>query len=255
MPRARNVKPSLYTNEDLAELPIAARYLFIGLWTMADRDGRLEYRPKRIKMTVFPADDLDIEPLLDGLAEQGLIVRYEVEGNALAWIPGFCKHQNPHPREAASTLPAYQGNTKAMPRHDQGNAFTGPARLNPDVLNPDSSSPKKDCAPQAAHRPCDGFKRFWIAYPRKENKQKAFEAWKRKGLEARADELIADVEARKARHRPWLDGVILHATTYINGSRWEDAIDETRRDNGGAGRETTREFAERMARYATGDQE
>jgi len=83
---------------------------------------------------------------------------------------------------------------------------------------------KKHCAPRAAH--ADGFARFWEAYPRKENKKKALEAWKRKGLEARADELIADVKARKARHRPWLDGVIVHATTYINGQRWEDAIDE-----------------------------
>ena len=61
MARARNIKPSFFTNEDLVELSFETRLLFIGLWTLADRAGRLEDRPKRIKMAVFPADSVDVE--------------------------------------------------------------------------------------------------------------------------------------------------------------------------------------------------
>jgi hypothetical protein len=122
MARARNIKPGIFTNEDLAELPIEARFLFVGLWTMADREGRLEDRPKRIKMTIFPADTIDVEPLLEGLHRMGLLIRYEVEGSAYIWIPGFTKHQKPHPREVASAIPPYLGTTQAAPRCDQGNA-------------------------------------------------------------------------------------------------------------------------------------
>ena len=61
MARARNIKPGFFRNADLAELPIEARLLFIGLWTIADREGRMEDRPKQIKMELFPADSLDCD--------------------------------------------------------------------------------------------------------------------------------------------------------------------------------------------------
>ena len=143
MARARNIKPSIYVNEELAELPIAARWLFVGLWTMADREGRMEDRPRRIKMTIFPGDTIDVLPLLDGLAASGLIVRYEVEGDAYIWIPGFTKHQKPHPKEIASAIPAYQGETQTVPRCDLGQTQTVP-RCDPDntqVIASPSESP------------------------------------------------------------------------------------------------------------------
>lgn len=78
-----------------------------------------------------------------------------------------------------------------------------------------------------------GFAQFWAAYPKKADKKKARDIWKRRGLESRADELIADVEARKARHKPWLDGFVPNPTTYLNGERWEDDIDEKPSGSGG----------------------
>ena len=62
--RARNIKTGFYKNDQLAECSLAARLLFPGLWMMADRDGRLEYRPKRIKAEVFPYDDVDVSALV-----------------------------------------------------------------------------------------------------------------------------------------------------------------------------------------------
>ena len=54
MARARNVKPGLMANERLAELPAIARLLFVYLWVLADREGRLEDRPKRIAAQALP---------------------------------------------------------------------------------------------------------------------------------------------------------------------------------------------------------
>jgi hypothetical protein len=53
-------------------------------------------------------DGQEVEPLLIELAERGFIVRYEVAGQALIWIPAFLRHQNPHHREQPSELPPYQ---------------------------------------------------------------------------------------------------------------------------------------------------
>jgi len=106
MPRARNIKPGFFMNEDLAECDLAARLLFIGLWCLADREGRLEDRPKRIGAFVFPYEQYDIDNLLNQLAERGFIIRYEVDGKKYIQVVNFKKHQNPHVREAASEIPA-----------------------------------------------------------------------------------------------------------------------------------------------------
>ncbi len=106
MARARNIKPGFYKNEDLAECSIWARFIFPGLWMLADREGRLEDRPKRIKGELLPFDSQDAEPLLTELAARGFIERYEVAGRAFIQIVAFSKHQNPHHREAESSIPA-----------------------------------------------------------------------------------------------------------------------------------------------------
>lgn len=143
--RARNIKPGFFKNEDLAECSMSARILFIGLWCLADREGRLEDRPKKIKMEVFPADSLDCEGLLVELVQRDLITRYEADGVNCIYIPKFVEHQKPHVRETASTLPAPKCEIDkerqvdgdwAQPRHDLGADEAQPGR--PDFLNPES---------------------------------------------------------------------------------------------------------------------
>lgn len=106
MARARNIKPGFFTNEDLVELDFATRLLFIGLWTEADREGRLEDRPKRLKMALFPADSLDVDAMLGELARMGFIRRYVAGGVKVIQVVNWGKHQNPHHTEKASVLPA-----------------------------------------------------------------------------------------------------------------------------------------------------
>ena len=101
MPRARNIKHELFKNEDLAELPFVARLLFIGLWTLADFKGRMEYRPKRINAEIFPYDQVDIESELSALDKSGFISIYSVKEKRYIEVVNFGKHQNPHKNERA----------------------------------------------------------------------------------------------------------------------------------------------------------
>jgi hypothetical protein len=103
--RARNLKPGFFKNEQLAELPPLTRILFQGLWCLADRRGRLEDRPKRIKAEVLPYDDWDVDRALDDLARAGFIVRYEIDGTRYIQVVNFERHQSPHVREPESTIP------------------------------------------------------------------------------------------------------------------------------------------------------
>src|SRR4051794_18443764 len=108
MSRIRTIKPQFFLNEKLAEFPAMVRLLFIGLWTQADREGRLLDRPKRLKAEIFPYDNFNIEKGLHQLFEAGFILRYKVNVNvsdrvlapeqpinelALIQIINFLKHQ------------------------------------------------------------------------------------------------------------------------------------------------------------------
>lgn len=105
MARSRNIKPGFFTNDELAECSPYARLLFAGLWTIADKEGRLDDRPKKIKALVLPFDSVDCDDLLAQLHAKNFITRYVVEGNGYIQINNWKKHQNPHCKEAASDIP------------------------------------------------------------------------------------------------------------------------------------------------------
>lgn len=150
MARARNIKPSFFMNDSLVELSFECRLLFIGLWTLADREGKLEDRPKRIKMEIFPADNVDIEKALSELQQRGFIERYCANGINVLLVTNFLKHQRPHHTEKASELPNKDGsltvistlnNVKEKEQDGENPPDTGyliPDSLIPDSLNDDS---------------------------------------------------------------------------------------------------------------------
>jgi len=122
MARTRSIRPGFFTNEELCSLPPLVRLLFAGLWTVADREGRLLDRPKKLKAELFPYDrTFSVERGLELLAGLGLIFRYSSDGLRCIFVMSWYKHQRPHPREDASKLPAPQGLPelkKAGPRPD-----------------------------------------------------------------------------------------------------------------------------------------
>ena len=177
MARARNIKPGFFRNELLVEMDFGTRLFFIGLWTLADKAGRLEDRPKKIKIELFPADDVDVPCMLHALAMHGFITRYAVKGVPFIQINNFLKHQSPHHKEVESELPGpdqadkeEEKNTEesghsacigqARPMHepstDDGQSNkSASSPLIPDSLIPDSGyliPEQEPCAPEAAPR-------------------------------------------------------------------------------------------------------
>lgn len=143
MARARNIKPGFFTNEELVELPFSTRLLFIGLWTLADREGRLEDKPKRIKMHLFPADEIDVDVALCGLQASGFLTRYEVDGARYIQVLAFRKHQNPHRDEKPSSIPPVGGhsaNTVQAPCPNSANPADSPIPDSPIPETPTTTS-------------------------------------------------------------------------------------------------------------------
>lgn len=154
MARARNLKPGFFRNADLVELPFEARLMFAGLWTIADREGRLEDRPKQIKMEIFPADTIDCDVLLNMLQASEMIERYIVGNKAYIQVVNFSRHQNPHRDEKPSVIPCKHGagTVQAPVNNVFDTVLIGltPSSLTPSSLNPETGLPSKDLSAPSA---------------------------------------------------------------------------------------------------------
>jgi hypothetical protein len=106
MARIRSIKPEFFTDEDLGQLPPAVRLLFIGMWTEADKAGRLKDKPKTLKARCLPFDNVDVEKALVSLASGKFIIRYAIGGEQYIQIRTWDEHQRPHHTERVSTIPA-----------------------------------------------------------------------------------------------------------------------------------------------------
>ncbi len=81
-------------------------------------------------------------------------------------------------------------------------------------------APKKKMTPKTADR----FDEFWTFYPKKVQKKVALRCWRANGLDAIADTIIGDVQARQRQDDGWKRGFIPNPSTYLNQERWTDQI-------------------------------
>ena len=131
MARIRSVKPEFFTSLDTADLSIPARFLFIGLWTYADDEGRGIADPRLVKADLHPLDDQvssqDIAALLDELEANRRIERYEVDGRPLFQVVNW--HHQKIDRRTPSKYPA--------PRRSLGDTATNGQRDRDEDSPPD----------------------------------------------------------------------------------------------------------------------
>jgi hypothetical protein len=216
MARARNIKPSLFKNEILGVADPLCTLLFEGLWILADREGRVEDRPLRIKAEVFPyREGIDTNAMLDWLQAEGFIQRYQARGLKCIVIVNFAKHQNPHKNESESELPGpeeAQGSSAStsesigMASEKIGSAPADSLNLIPDsgFPQPSTTAPAEPPPRRARTRAADwaeDFEAIWAAYPRKpgmsrSNAEKAFAARLNEG--AKIPDMLAGVQAYAA---------------------------------------------------------
>ncbi len=229
MARARNIKPGFFTNDRLAECTPFARILFAGLWTIADKEGRLEDRPKKIKAAILPYDNVDCSGLLEELFIGAFITRYSIEGCAYIAINSWGKHQNPHVKEVDSVIPApykYSASTVlAEKKPEQARPLTDTLNLIP--LSNISTKIKK-------YEYTEDFDELWRLFPsaRKGNKLAAFHAYKRSLTRATKEEIVNGVKAYSETQEA-KGPYVKSPEAWLNGDRW--AWDYKKIDGGGPG--------------------
>lgn len=247
--RARNLKPAFFKNEMLAEVAPLGRILFAGLWCAADREGRLEDRPRKLRAEVLPYDECNVDELLDELDRRGFILRYEIGGTRYIQVVTFARHQNPHKAERPSIIPApcesgactvqapfsHGANTVQVSEiWEQASEIPEVVGLIPDsgFLIPDSGVDNTSASGGvlASHSSGNGFERFWQTFPvitdgRKTAKAECRKRWQQRGLEAQTDTIVAHVRAMAGTPK-WLGGFEPAPLTYLNQRHWEDGLPE-----------------------------
>ena len=225
--RARNIKPDFFLNEHLSKLKFEARLLFIGLWCYADREGFFEWRPERIKAAIFPYENCNIKKLLNVLTECNdklLLHVIDNDGFAYGYLPGFKKHQKPHPHEKRSNIPQevikqchdMSLHNVALKEDIRKEDIRKEDTRNEDTRNPDSGSSELK----------KSFKEFWEAFNDKRGKEPAFQkSW----LTLRpSPELTKEIVAGAKRYAIEREGILKSggkvkmAQGWLTDKRWED---------------------------------
>lgn len=114
--RIRTIKPEFWTDPAIISCSHSARLFFIGMLNFADDEGNTEGLPLKLKIQIFPADEIEIEPLLEELKQANLILPYEVDDRLYFHIRTFKKHQVIN-RPTPAQNPPPPWNTKHNPTH------------------------------------------------------------------------------------------------------------------------------------------
>ena len=88
----------------------------------------------------------------------------------------------------------------------------------------DGAPPGKRKKAQAPDWEPEIFDRFWKAYPRGEGKQAAKRAWNKLKPDAALRHTMALALKTQLDTPDWNGGIFPHASTWLNGRRWEDEL-------------------------------
>ena len=212
MPRIRTIKPDFFHDECLADLPLKQRMTFVGLWLYADREGRLEDRPKYLKSQIWPYEQCDIEQILDNLNGK-FIQRYQIEGRAYIQIVNFLKHQKPHHTEKESLIPECDNSALTVKE---------PLKNGEAPVGREGKGRERKGTVYSVD-----FEQFWKRYPRKVNKKKAHDAWIKFNSDLPPiEDILKSVDAH-INSTQWTNKrYIPHPTTWLNGHGWLDEVDD-----------------------------
>ena len=133
--RIRAIKPEFWRSQDISNLDIETRLLFIGLWSYVDDNGVGQDRDALIAADLF-ADDMSQYPrdtlarIHRGLAtlhETEMITRYTVDGRHFLHVTNWEKHQRiDRPNKPRYPLPTSENAEIATPsRHPREDSSTG----------------------------------------------------------------------------------------------------------------------------------
>lgn len=246
--KVRALHPDIFSDDDVSEVSIAARWLFAGMWCFACDNGHLADKPKQIKRWIYATDDVNVAELLRELESSELIQR------DAGWIliPGLPKRQRidrryfkscdrdgcecPTPSKNADSQPETRSGP-AVPTQSHAVTTRGPATDgdgdgdgefegdgdsdgDTSVVTVGDFAPAEPLTAAPPPEP-DRFAEFWTIYPRTAGKPKAGAAYA-KARKRDTQQAIIDGAIRYRDDPNREDAYTAHATTWLNRDGWND---------------------------------
>ena len=185
------IKKEFWTSEQIMNLPIEARLLFIGMWNQADDEGILKNSPMQLKAQIFPCDmEITIDTIksyLSQINQQKLIVFNKITENEdqdLIRIRKWAQHQQinkPTPTKyifIEEDKEDSRSATVALPEDYHPKESKGKEKKVKEIKVKEEKVNQKESADKSA-RVLDLFNQWWKAYDRDTQKAKALVPWKK----------------------------------------------------------------------------
>lgn len=224
----RGIKPEFWTDPDVVDVSPFARLLFIGLWGMACDNGHVQDSPKRIKMTILPADEVSTTALLDELAVE-LIVR---NGGWLT-IPTLPRHQRIDRRyfrtcdmpgcSIPDSGPVVERKTRSVPAVPPRVPAVRPlGQLDEGEGEGEGEEDQKTPATKTVA----DFDEFWKRYPKRADRGHALTAFKTALTKTDLPTLLAAADAYTEQTATSERKFIKNGATWLRGECWLDEAPE-----------------------------
>jgi len=242
----RWLRDSILASRTLAEPSDFAERLFFRLLVVCDDYGRFNSDPAILRSVCFPlmTDKIKcvrIEKTLDELIRSGIARFYLAEGKVIGELINFTRFQQPRAKKSKFPGPGHEflrtfKNIREQMRasetqEDQGRASTDRCR----DRTPDPNSDLDLIAEQ--------FEEFYQAYPRRQAKEDAKEAWRKLNPnEQLFSRILADIRNRFRAVDP---NFVPLPAKYLSGARWNDEIIANQ-----ARGETSTDISKRLIREA-----
>jgi len=249
--RSRLIQPQFFVNDRINNLPIEARLFFIGMWTLADREGRLKDRPRMLKVQLLPFDDVDGEKVINSLSTGGFITRYTVNDDAYIQINGWHENQSIHHREKVSEIPdlnhasAKHARSMAEPRLKHGpskaeepeveveveeevEAEVEVVNPSPPIVRSIQKNRKKilNTPQRGGSETMQNFEQFMAVYPKKRGRLAAYRVWAEMKLDHLTETIVKAVQ-NQIENDHW-DGpkFIPNPQKWLADGSWDDAVEK-----------------------------
>lgn len=265
MARIRSIKPGFWTDSKIVRLSCWARLFYIGTWNFAlCEKGHLPDDAFELKLQILPADNVNVEEILDELLVAGRIERRKTEDGStyliITRLPNhnksdarwatrchYCNEESSEEKETSrrnsrEARREVDEHTEKQPRKGIGREGKGYISASDEPMQEHDpftlQEPIVESTFEAGSDDDPRWIAFWAAYPRKQGREEAREAWTNHVLgkgtykgepirKADPDLIMAGVLAYAARVKR--EGTerkhIKMGQGWLNGLRWEEELD------------------------------
>lgn len=214
MAERRMFAKTIIDSDAFLDMPLSSQALYFHLSMRADDDGFVN-GAKKIKRTLGCSDD-DFGLLL----AKNFIIPFE---------GGVCviKHWKIHNYiQKDRYKPTLYADLKDKLSLKNNGIYSMDTQCIQDVSNLETScTPRLGKVREGKTISPDGFDLFWNSYPSKKSKQLAIKAFSKVKVDLQV--LLSAIEVQK-QSKQWRDGIIPHASTWLNQCRWEDELSDVK---------------------------